>query len=659
MIKLPSRQVHLDFHTSEAIPGVASKFDKKQFQQALKLGHLNSITVFAKCHHSWSYYPTKVGLMHPTLRRKNLLGEQIDACHEIGVRAPIYYTIGWSANDAARHPEWTVRNKDGSVNTHCVDFSAKPTDRRPTCSWITLCPSGEYLKLILDQTAEICEMFPTDGLFYDIAAGPVCYCKTCRDAMKAQGLDPASDADAAAYNVLKWQHLQCECMRIMQAAHPEATIFFNGAANVNKPEYYIGNTHFELEDLPSVWGGYDHFPLRARFFANSGQSYLAMSGKFHTMWGEFGGFKHRDAIRYEAAAMIAYGARCSFGDQLHPDGLMDLATYRNIGNGYRYVEQIEEFGLDGRPAANLGVYLSKGNGLDDQGVVNMLLEGKRDFQVVDPEGDWSGLATIILTGDVRLDKASAARLKDFVTSGGSLLALGRSGLDAAGKRFLLDMGVRFLGEPNFELDYLQALPPLAADVVDSPFLCYSAALRVKPLAGAEVLSTICEPYFDRTYARYCSHQNTPYKRKPASHVGAVRSGNVVYLAHQLGAMYARRGARLHRQYFLNALDLIHRRPNFVVEMPSAGRATFIHQPEHSRYVAHLLYGPALKRGDCLVIDDLPPLRNVPITIRTSQKIAHAKLVPSGQKLKLTRTRGAWQVTVPEFSCHQAVVFEYK
>ena len=64
MRKLPSRQVHLDFHTSPSIPGVGAKFDKKQFQAALIEGNVNSITVFAKCHHGMYYYPTKIGTMH-------------------------------------------------------------------------------------------------------------------------------------------------------------------------------------------------------------------------------------------------------------------------------------------------------------------------------------------------------------------------------------------------------------------------------------------------------------------------------------------------------------------------------------------------------------------------------------------------------------------
>ena len=41
------RQVHLDFHTSEKISDIGTKFDKEQFQEALKVGHVDSITVFS------------------------------------------------------------------------------------------------------------------------------------------------------------------------------------------------------------------------------------------------------------------------------------------------------------------------------------------------------------------------------------------------------------------------------------------------------------------------------------------------------------------------------------------------------------------------------------------------------------------------------------
>ena len=43
---LRKRQVHLDFHTSEFVT-VGDKFNKEQFQSALKAGHIDSITVFS------------------------------------------------------------------------------------------------------------------------------------------------------------------------------------------------------------------------------------------------------------------------------------------------------------------------------------------------------------------------------------------------------------------------------------------------------------------------------------------------------------------------------------------------------------------------------------------------------------------------------------
>lgn len=87
------RQVHLDFHTSGEIDGIGSRFSKEQFQKALKEGHVNSITLFAKCHHGWAYFPSETCEMHPHLDF-DLLGEQIAAAHEIGVKTPVYISAG-------------------------------------------------------------------------------------------------------------------------------------------------------------------------------------------------------------------------------------------------------------------------------------------------------------------------------------------------------------------------------------------------------------------------------------------------------------------------------------------------------------------------------------------------------------------------------------
>ena len=100
MGKLRFRQVHLDFHTSEQIEGVGDKFDPREFAEVLKDAGVDSITCFARCHHGMIYYDTDFPGRHPHLHR-NLLREQIDACHAAGIKVP------WAGTNL---PPKTIRN---------------------------------------------------------------------------------------------------------------------------------------------------------------------------------------------------------------------------------------------------------------------------------------------------------------------------------------------------------------------------------------------------------------------------------------------------------------------------------------------------------------------------------------------------------------------
>ena len=166
----PKRLVHLDFHTSPAIDGIGSRFSKKNFQDALKTGHVESITVFAKCHHGLCYYPTKVGTMHPHLDF-DLVGAETEAAHEIGVLAPVYITAGWSAADADAHPEWVMKRRDGSPITTPNYKPEDPDAPLGHCAWQLLCLNdGGYARHIYEITEEICTRYARlDGLFYIFA----------------------------------------------------------------------------------------------------------------------------------------------------------------------------------------------------------------------------------------------------------------------------------------------------------------------------------------------------------------------------------------------------------------------------------------------------------------------------------------------------------
>ena len=663
--KIGTRQIHLDFHTSEHLPDVGKYFSKKQFQEALKAANVNAINVFGKGHHSWSYYPTKVGKMHPNLDF-DLLGAQIEACHEIGVLAPIYFTFGWSHTDAIDHPEWCARNKDGSiVTTSDYDWNAGPDKRKPNFHWINMCVNTSYHDHIMAQVEEICTGYDVDGFWFDIyQVYRPCYCDTCKDLMKKEGKNPNNQKDAIAFiGASQKKHMRSLKELIFQY-HPDATVYFNGVTTLSRGadnfelEMYEHNTVQDLEDLPTTWGGYDKLPIQSKFFRKLGYPVTAMSGKFHKAWGEFGGFKSRNALKYEAASMISWGANCNFGDQLHPSGEMDMDTYKNIGFAYDYVEKIEDYGVGGLDTGRVGIWRSF-SPVHDEGLTKMLLEGHVNFNVANVgDSDLSPFDVIIIPSIPCLSTQDAERLDQYVKAGGSLLVIGSGALDGKRQNLCIDIGAKYMGRGTYDRDYLVVGKELEDGLVNSPFLCYTPALRVKPSKKTEVLAAIREPYFSRTYEKFTSHQNTPYKLEDAPHPGVIRNGRVIFIAHELDKMYYTHGAQLHRDMFLNALNLLHQKPMIMTDLPSAGRVNLLHQPDQRRYVAHLLYGPPITRGECEVIEDLPTLFNIPVTVDLPAMVKKAILVPEMKELPIKKKNGKITVMIPEFSCHCAISFEY-
>ena len=354
-----SRQVHLDFHTSEEIKNIGKHFSKEQFQKALKTGNINSINIFAKGHHGWTYYPSNVGEQHPHLDF-DLLGQQIEACHEIGVRAQAYVTVGWSARDAREHPEWILwRERDTEPVT--IEMRKKENPDAPFgWGWDLLSPEGPYKQHLLDLTEELCQHYELDGFWFDIIpVWDINYNPMAMADMEAKGVDPDDPRQVRDYHSGKMNLFMGEIRKIVLRHKPEASLFFNWSTHYYSMEtykyrFFDHNTKMDLEDLPTTWGGYDKFPVRAKYFANYGKPIVAMSGKFHKSWGEFGGFKYRDAILYEAAAMVSFGAAVNFGDQLHPSGERDRATYENIALCFHLRQSLQKMGYG---ETNIHLYL--------------------------------------------------------------------------------------------------------------------------------------------------------------------------------------------------------------------------------------------------------------------------------------------------------------
>ena len=93
-------------------------------------------------------------------------------------------------------------------------------------------------------------------------------------------------------------------------------------------------------------------------------------------------------------------------------------------------------------------------------------------------------------------------------------------------------------------------------------------------------------------------------------------------------------------------------------LQSSGRINLLHQPEHKRYVAHLLYATPIQRGRAQVIEDLVPIYDTTVQLNIDEKIKSVYTVPGYKKLKVEKKNGKNFVNIPEFKAHIAVVIDY-
>lgn len=664
MHHLRFRQVHLDFHTSGLIPGIGSKFSKRQFQEALKVGHVNSITIFSKCHHGYSYHPTKVGQMHPHLKF-DLLARQIDACRELNVRCPIYLSAGLDELAAFAHPTWVVKKKDGTMY--------KPLE----VEWFVriLRFNSPYLDYLCAQIEEVCQRWPdNDGIFLDIIGTQLDYSDDALKEMKQAGLNPELDGDVKTYAESVLYRYFKATTAAAQSVRKDTPVFHNsGHISLGARKALGYNTHLELESLPTGGWGYDHFPMSARYAITQKWDFLGMTGKFHNTWGEFGGFKRPAALQYECGAMLAYGAKVSVGDQLHPNGEMNLDTYRLIGAAYAQVEAMEPWCDHVQPVARIALVSCEINqgrwrggqaqsALADEGVGRMLLELHQPFVVLDMQADWSGFDLVVLPDTFVMNAANVTKAKKLLARGGRIIGAGSALLDEAQKKFAIDPGAKLLGRSTGEVDYLMATPLSANVPVKSAIVIAGGAYLIKP-TRAKVLAGRREAYFNRTWEHYCSHQHAPDAPVPAS-PSAVIGPQIAYFAHNLFSCYRANGQPLYRDFFEAALRrLLGGKLPVETNLPTTGRIGLLEQKHARRYVTHLLYSPTSVRGkfrdlNIELIEDVIPLRDVHVALRLPKKIKTVQLVPDGEVLGFHQEDGVVSFTVPEFASHQMVELGY-
>ena len=683
----PRRKIHLDFHNSQHIESVGTGFDPDEFVDQLRRAQVNSIVVFAKDMHGYFYYPSTFGPVHAGLRR-DLLGEQVEACRRAGIQVSAYYCVTWDNHLAEQHPEWLVFKRDRT--TYLPKFDETP-------SWTALCLAHDgFVDLVLRHSEELLRGYELDGIWYDmpLPIGGECFCGRCLQLIRAEGGDPFDTATQRA-------HKQALLTDFLRRGHELAHRIRPGCQvdQNNQTRFGLGDRapyldNIDIEALPTGGWGYFYYPVDVRYARGFGTSVYGQTGRFHRSWADFGGLKHPDQLRVELASIVAQGAHCCIGDQPPPSARLDPGVYETIGRAYAEIAALEPYlegaapvveaamVVDGLPLTDPGARTpaagagASGGGTDDRmpdsvaGTAKLLAELQVQFDIVEPDAAFERYRLLVLPDALAVGPALAERLRAYVDGGGAVLASHDAvRVEGEDKPWCSQMGLGYEGESPFAPAYLVPGSAHFADLPAFEYALYDGAARwsVPAQGPTEVLARLAEPAFQRGSAHYTSHGQTPVDHV-TEYAAVVRHERVGAVAFPLGTSYFRHGYWVYREVFRRLLDDV--LPNRLVRTtaPISADVAVTHQAhtaEHpQRWLVHLVNYSANRRapGHIENYEDPVPLADVVVDLGVDTDVARAYLADrSGnggrQELALERRDGGWRIRVPRVEISALVVVE--
>ncbi len=655
-LDFPKRTVHLDFHTGPWVPDIGRDFNPEEFARTFKEAHVDSVTVFAMCHHGHLYYNTDHPARHPGLPDDlDLLGQQVEALHREGIRAPIYLSVQCNEYAANEHPDWIALTPElKHVKRGASAFTA---------GWQILDMSSPYQDYLADILSEVLQTFaPVDGIFMDMCWDQPSCSKWAIQAMSKKGYDPRKEEDRARYArelVHQYMKRYRDMVEEAQRKYRPAGIWFNSRpkTNLNIEKKFL--RHIEIESLPTGGWGYAYFPYVARFVRPLGLPTLSHTGRFFKSWGDNTSLKPEMALKYECCQILSQGMTCGVGDLLHPRGVPSKAVYDLIGKVYEYIEACEPYVEGGQLISQIALIvdptLGDKPGASGIGATRALQQLRQQFDVLPPEASIDKYEVVIIPETTRVNDDLKMKLQTYVANGGSLILCGAASLDASGQPVMDEQGITVHGNSPYTHTFLHAAKKVSRGLADYGYVMYEPGFRMTPNAGAESLVMVGEPYFERDYNHFSGHDYTP-EDGLSEYSAVVKNKGVITFSVPILEAYGKHAAPNYRILLGNCINLLLPEPIIKDEGPSNLEITVVRRDNAT--IVHLLsFCPERRAENLDIVEDPYPIVDMPIAVKVGKVPKRVFLAPYEEDLPFEYKDGYVHTRVTVLDGHRLLVIQ--
>jgi len=664
-------KVHFDMHTPGVVERVGEEFDAARFAGLLADAGAEAVCFFSRCAYGWSYYPTRIGNVHPHLKR-DLVGEASRACKDAGIRLIAYMAIDCMVPEAAqKHPEWRYRKADGSLQAIKSELAERPI----------MCLCGPYLEgFLIPQMQEIARNYPVSGLFLDgmyVGYWEPCYCDFCRKDYGGPMPDRPDHPDwhrFRSHKLKKLWELHEKATRAVQAVRPDlilATNWHGRSGWALRP--WEGSTCL-TGDAPVEGNHALEAACQLDAWAWRGIPCDVMNARMLWWWSDWT-TRPGATLRTEAASSIAHGGSLFVGDLLDPVRVTpNPSVMELIGDTFAFAKKRAHLARGAEPAADVAIYISREGLRDHPELVEVdagpwrgshlaLTEGGWTRHILhdgDLEGNLTRYKTLLIPEQGALPSGVKEIVRSFVESGGALVVTGETPLEAPGKFLLGDiLGIEPTADPGWDRAFvdpreaaLEGFPP-AWEANRAVFPVLAKPVAVRPVS-CEVKSFLFGP--GPAY-QFGACPPGPKSQYPAVTLRKLGKGRAAYVSLPLAREFWKRGSPNARHLLNAVIALVTPEPTVRVEAPASLDVALARRK--NELLVHLTaYTPERRDQRPPLVERTPPVGPISLRVRAESRPVEVRLEPEGVPLDFQWDSGVVSARVEKIEIHGCVVLRF-
>jgi hypothetical protein len=593
--------IHYDFHAGKDCNEIGKNTTREMIENIINQVRPDYIQIDCKGHPGLSSYPTKVGNQAPGFVGDPLrLWRQVTAEH--GVALYMHYSGVWDAEAVRRHPDWGVVNADG-----------KPNDRATS-------RFGPYAdKLLIPQLRELAGDYGVDGAWIDgdCWASVPDYSEPALKAFRqATGIEdvPRKPGEPHWFEFLQFhreafrQYLR-HCIAEVKKTNPDFQYCSNWAFTDHMPEPVSAPVDFLSGDYAPD-DSVNSARLSGRYLTRQGTPWDLMAWSFSRGKSKDGrNQKTAVQLQREAAVVLALGGGFQAYFKQKRDGsvydervpvMAEVATFCRARQALcHHATQVPQVALLFSTAA----HYRKSNGLFARdlarmsGALQALLEGQQSVELLGEHhltGRMAEYPLIVVPEWEYLEPEFKEEMVAYVKGGGNLLLIG---------------------------------PKTAA---------------------------LFQPELDTVRSDAARRSVQAPDGQPAASITDFGRGKVAAVSFAFGQRYATAPSESSRR-FLN--DLVRQLfPKPMVEVKGSADVDVVVNRLGGTLAVNLVNTAGPHRQEP-ILDAIPPVGPLEVTIRQAVKPTKIRREPAGVSLPFEHRDGEIHLVVPRVDIHEVIVVE--